>query len=183
MNNKADRVIFVIPTKTKNSIDIGRRNLKLAFQNDTHPYFDCRLNWLEICSLVTVPTVRWHQRKETITPDVRGNRFSVGAPPAVLLVLNLNMRPNALETDYSDYGGTKAVTGLDQRVAWLTKARGHPIIRIGTWRNGSDLAFAIGMGVYDTFNAEAPDRIMVRILCSNHDYIHSNYIHSTRLPQ
>ena len=211
LNHKADRIIFVIPTKTKNNVDIGRRsfpvtttnhkgeydrnnpvqlydlddtirniitdtltakeNLKLAFQAHTNPYFDSRLNWLEICSLVAVATVRWHQWVETITPNTWDNRYSTGAPPAVLLAMKLKTGPNALDSDYSNFGGTKAVTGLDHRVARLAKARGYPIMRIGSWQNVADLAFAVGMGVYDTFNVEALDRILERIFCSNHDYV------------
>ena len=95
----------------------------------------------------------------------------MGAPASVLLAMDLRIRDTARDTDYQDFGGTKAVNGIDQRVARLTKARGYPIFRIGTWKNGADLVFAMGMGVYDTFNAESPDRIIERITCSNHDYI------------
>ena len=85
--------------------------------------------------------------------------------------MKLKTGPNALDSDYSNFGGTKAVTGLDHRVARLAKARGYPIMRIGSWQNVADLAFAVGMGVYDTFNVEALDRILERIFCSNHDYV------------
>ena len=186
VNDKADRIIFVVPTKTKNSVDIGRRNflvtttnhkgeydrnhpvqlhdfdeairnvvfdslgakenLKLAFEAHTKPYFHSGLDWLEICSLVTAVTLRWHQRIETIAGGLWTERFSVGAPPAVLTDMGLKMAKDAREDDYHDFGGTKAVLSLDHRVARLVKARGYPIFRLGNWKNGADLAFALGMG-------------------------------------
>ena len=85
----------------------------------------------------------------------------------------MDLRPaeETLDNDYADFGGTKAVLGLDNRQARLNKARGYPIFRLESWRNGADLAFTTGMGVYDTFNVEASNRVLDRILCSNHDYI------------
>ena len=85
--------------------------------------------------------------------------------------MQLKVGSDAQDRDDEDFGGTKAVTGLDHRVARLAKARAYPIIRIGSWRNAADLAFAMNMGVYDTFNVESDGRILERILFSNHDYI------------
>ena len=38
INDKADRVIFVVPTKTKNSVDIGRRNFLVTTMNHKGEY-------------------------------------------------------------------------------------------------------------------------------------------------
>ena len=45
------------------------------------------------------------------------------------------------------------------------------MFRLGSWKNGADLAFAMGMGVYDTHNIESQTRVLDRITCINHDYI------------
>ena len=174
INDKADRVIFVVPTKTKNSVDIDSRNflvnttnhkgkydrnnpvqiqdldeavrniifdslgakenLKLAFEAHSRPYFYSGWDWLEICSLVTAITVRWHQRVETIAGGTWEERFSVGAPPSVLRAMELKTAEGAQDIDYFDFGGTKAVLSLDHRVARLVKARATPCFGLESGR-------------------------------------------------
>lgn len=148
-----------------------KESLKIAFQAHSGPYFRSGLNWLEICSLVNILTVRWHGRIETVNGERWQERESYGAPLFVLKEMGLRPGRGVTDTSYNDYGRENAVTSLDQRVAKLKRARINWVLRVGSWRNAGELALLTGYGIYNTHNVESEMKIFSRLTCGNLDYL------------
>ncbi|AXA52554.1 putative RdRp-complex [Linepithema humile toti-like virus 1] len=147
-------------------------SLRAAFERYSKIHFDGSLNWMEVDSLVTLLTVRWHQRVEAArTPD--NNLVGRGAPPNTLeAVYHMVPDPDEVPSDrYTHYGGMVSVNSFDARYSTRVKVRAEPFIRIGMWPNIAELTIGTGVCRYKTFDVESPVMVQARLHSGLHDRV------------